>query len=50
MVVFHDIALKQPDPTSNVRAFWDEIKAGFRFTEIIDDHDQLGFGLGVLEV
>lgn len=47
IVAFHDIA-KSPAENYGVEKFWNEIKDNFKHQEIIEDPDQLGYGIGVL--
>lgn len=56
LIAFHDIvpdkrpALQKTDYKGGVPAFWNEIKQGKKYIEIIDDPNQDGMGIGVLEV
>lgn len=48
LIAFHDIVEHTPGSDCNVKKLWDEIKNDFDYIEIIDNHDQGGFGIGVL--
>ncbi len=50
VIAFHDI-VKFPDYTQvKVKDFWDEVKAGKKFEEYIEDPDQKWGGIGVIFV
>jgi glycosyltransferase involved in cell wall biosynthesis/cephalosporin hydroxylase len=47
IIAFHDIG-KSPSVEYGVEQFWNEIKNNFEYTEIVDDQNRLGYGIGVL--
>jgi predicted O-methyltransferase YrrM len=49
IIVFHDIALHDPDSLCKVSVFWEEIKNNFHFEEIIYDKNQKWAGIGILK-
>ncbi|MBP7055768.1 MAG: class I SAM-dependent methyltransferase [Candidatus Omnitrophica bacterium] len=50
MVAFHDIVVHPPETGCDVHSFWEEVKAGRSYREIIADSKQRSFGIGVLYV
>jgi len=48
MIAFHDIVPNVPERRVGVPAFWNEIKNGFNFTEIVKNRGQIGCGIGVI--
>jgi predicted O-methyltransferase YrrM len=48
MIVFHDIALHTKFANCEVDRFWNEVKSGFRYREIIADPKQGWAGIGVI--
>ncbi len=50
LIAFHDIHKGPPEIVGGVHQFWEEIKSDYIHREIIDDHDQKGYGIGVLYV
>lgn len=56
VAVFHDIipdhgvtkGIETEAWTGEVYKFWAELKASYRHEEIVEDHDQNGFGIGVI--
>jgi predicted O-methyltransferase YrrM len=49
LIVMHDIAICDHDPTCKVNVFWDEIKENYEHEEVIEDHKQDWGGLGILK-
>ncbi len=57
LIAFHDIvpdySTRYGKPTTSytggVPIFWNEIKSNYRYKEIIEDQDQDGYGVGILE-
>ncbi|MDX1593662.1 MAG: class I SAM-dependent methyltransferase [Gammaproteobacteria bacterium] len=50
LIAFHDIVAKQPLSSTRVHPFWERVKVGKAYEEIVADPDQTGFGIGVLRV
>lgn len=50
LIAFHDIADKQDQPGNEVQHFWKRLKQEAETQEIIEDRDQTGFGIGVVQV
>jgi len=49
IIAFHDIA-HNPNPVYGVEKLWHEIKNDYKYTELIQDKNQGGYGIGVLEM
>lgn len=49
LVILHDICEHPPIMNSHVDKFWAEVKSRFKGTEIIENPNQGGFGIGVIE-
>lgn len=50
IIAFHDIVLGPSENVGGVRKFWDEIKKGYEYIEIVKDWKQGGYGIGVIYV
>lgn len=50
LVAFHDIVKNQPVDTNQVYYFWTRLKQKYPFYEYINNPDQCGFGIGVIQV
>jgi len=50
MVAFHDIVVHPPETGCDVHSFWEEVKLGRSYREIVADSKQRSFGIGVLYV
>jgi O-antigen/teichoic acid export membrane protein/predicted O-methyltransferase YrrM len=50
LIAFHDIARNQPSTEYGVVRLWNEIKGQYRYSEIVDNPDQVGFGIGLLYI
>lgn len=51
IIAFHDIVHRQAIETNQVGAFWDELKRHANgWEELVDQLDQVGFGIGLLRV
>jgi predicted O-methyltransferase YrrM len=50
LIAFHDIAKNQPGEEYGVVRLWNEIKNRYSYSEIIDDPEQVGSGLGLLHL
>lgn len=50
IIALHDIVEGRPEAAGGVPRFWRETKSQYRHTEIIEDRQQGGFGIGVLYV
>lgn len=50
MIAFHDIADQQREPGNEVQHFWKRLKQEAETEEIIEDRNQIGFGIGVVRV
>jgi predicted O-methyltransferase YrrM len=50
IIALHDIVEGRPEAAEGVPRFWRETKSQYRHTEIIEDRQQGGFGIGVLYV
>lgn len=51
IIAFHDIVEKQPLPINQVYYFWERLKReGVSTEEFVDDHEQCGFGIGIVRV
>jgi predicted O-methyltransferase YrrM len=48
MIVFHDIVVHPRETGCEVSRFWEEVKQGKRYTEIVEDWNQGSCGIGVL--
>jgi predicted O-methyltransferase YrrM len=48
LIAFHDIAKNTPAAEYGVPRLWNEIRDRYRYSEIIDNPDQVGSGLGLL--
>lgn len=48
LIAFHDIAKNQPGDEYGVVRLWNEVKSQYSHSEIINDPEQVGFGLGLL--
>ena len=49
MIGFHDIAPRPPSADYGVRRFWEELKSQYSCTEIINDPNQIGYGIGLIQ-
>jgi glycosyltransferase involved in cell wall biosynthesis/predicted O-methyltransferase YrrM len=47
IIAMHDIG-KTPSVEYGTERFWNEVKTGFEYKELIDNKDRLGYGIGVL--
>lgn len=50
LIAFHDIAENQSEAGNEVQHFWKKIKGGLNTEELIENRDQVGFGIGVVRV
>lgn len=50
IIAFHDIVEGPPDAVGGVPRFWREIKSQYRHREIIEDPNQGGYGIGILQL
>ncbi len=50
LIAFHDIVEKQPTPMNQVYYFWEKLKPTVKYEEFVNDHDQTGFGIGLVHV
>ncbi|MEM3563682.1 MAG: class I SAM-dependent methyltransferase [Candidatus Jordarchaeaceae archaeon] len=50
MVALHDIVVHPPQTGCEVSKFWNEIKSGYKYVEIVKDWNQKWAGIGVLYV
>ncbi len=50
IIAFHDIVEKQPFETNQVHQLWRDIKTQTNTEEFINDPDQCGFGIGIIQV
>lgn len=50
IIAFHDIVEKQSIPTNQVGIFWQRLKCVAQVEEIIDNPNQVGYGIGILRV
>jgi cephalosporin hydroxylase len=50
IIAFHDILEKQPTPQNQVHYFWEKIKQSTNSEEFVKDHNQTGFGIGIIHV
>lgn len=50
IIGFHDILEKQPIPQNQVYYFWKDIKQETNTEEFVDNHNQTGFGIGIIHV
>ena len=50
IIAFHDIVIHPRETGCEVHRFWEEVKKGCRYQEIIADRGQIGCGIGVLYV
>jgi cephalosporin hydroxylase len=50
LIAFHDIVARQPVASTRVHPFWERVKQGQAYEEIIADPNQTGFGIGLLPV
>src|SRR5262249_8454235 len=48
VAAFHDVHPHSRGWGGEVPRFWDEIKEGYRHTELVASRDQNGFGIGVI--
>jgi predicted O-methyltransferase YrrM len=48
LIIMHDIAVCNFDPTCKVNVFWDEIKNNYEYEEVIEDRKQDWGGIGIL--
>jgi predicted O-methyltransferase YrrM len=48
IIALHDIVPGPPQLVGGVPGFWNEIKQGYRYQEIVKDWNQRGFGIGVI--
>lgn len=50
LIAFHDIVdARKLDPTCNVDIFWNELKANYKYEEVIDNKTQIWGGIGIIE-
>lgn len=49
LIIMHDIAICDHDPTCKVNVFWDEIKENYDYEEVIEDRKQDWGGIGILK-
>jgi predicted O-methyltransferase YrrM len=47
-IIFHDIVPNRSDASCEVSQFWQQIKASYEYREIVQDWNQGGFGLGLI--
>lgn len=50
LIAFHDIVIKQPFPTNQVYGFWVKLKEQLDTEDLVEDPDQVGFGIGLVKV
>ncbi len=50
LIAFHDIAENQSEAGNEVQHFWKRVKKGLKTEELIENRDQVGFGIGVVQV
>ncbi len=50
LIAFHDIVESQPFPDNQVYEFWKVLRPTVSFKEYIDNANQCGYGIGVVEV
>ena len=50
LIAFHDIVEKQPTPMNQVYYFWEKLKPSVKHEEFVNDHNQTGFGIGLIHV
>ncbi|NQW39775.1 MAG: class I SAM-dependent methyltransferase [Cyanobacteria bacterium] len=50
LIAFHDIVEKQPIPGNEVYQFWITLKEKEKTEEIVQSPEQVGFGIGIVEV
>ena len=50
LIAFHDIVKNQPVPGNQVYYFWQRLKQVEQVEEFIDDHNQCGYGIGLVKV
>jgi len=50
IIAFHDIVKNQPTPNNQIYYLWERLKKNHDVTEFVDDHEQCGFGIGVINV
>lgn len=50
MIAFHDIVPGLPESLNGVPRFWNEIKQGHKYVEIVKDWGQSGYGIGIIYV
>ena len=48
LIAFHDILLGPEENVGGVPKFWREIKAHYKYLEIVKDWKQKGYGIGVI--
>jgi predicted O-methyltransferase YrrM len=50
LVALHDIVAAQPDPATQVAAFWRRLRDERGGEELVEDADQCGYGIGLVRV
>lgn len=50
LIAFHDIVNGPTENVGGVPRFWRDIKAHYRYSELVEDPGQVGWGIGVLYV
>jgi hypothetical protein len=50
IIAFHDICPHPSETECEVNRFWNEIKHGYKYVEIVEDWSQKWAGIGVLYV
>lgn len=50
LIAFHDIVESQPLPTNQVGRLWNTLKSAYPAREFINDPNQCGFGIGIIQI
>ena len=50
IIAFHDIVPGPEELVGSVPRFWEEIKRKYKYREIVEQYNQGGWGIGILEV
>jgi predicted O-methyltransferase YrrM len=50
LIAFHDIVEKQPTPKNQVFYYLEKLKPTVKYEEFVNDHNQTGFGIGLVHV
>jgi len=50
IIAFHDIVENQPTPNNQIYYLWERLKKNHDVIEYVDDHEQCGYGIGVISV